>query len=536
MFGEELVQAFREFKEIWDPDWKMNAGKVVRPYRRDENLRYGEHYEPLQWPTYFKYPSDNGSFPYAVERCVGVGKCRRHEQGTMCPSYMVTREEKHSTRGRARLLWEMLNSDALRKNGWRDDSVKDALDLCLACKGCKADCPLNVDMATYKAEFLSHYYKHRLRPIHAYAFGLIHLWARLAQLSPRLVNFVNRAPITSSLAKKLIGVAPQRKMPEFATQSFKAWFRKNRGDFVGRARSEPARRGEGAPEKSGRVILWPDTFNNFFHPETAKAAVEVLEDAGFHVTIPNVDLCCGRPLYDYGMLDTAKRWLSQILHELKDEIEAGTPVIGLEPSCTAVFRDELIELFPQNEDARRLCKQTFTLAEFLHGRAPQYQLPKLQRTAVVHGHCHEKAVLNFDCEKELLKEMGLELKCPDTGCCGMAGAFGFEKEHLDVSLACGERVLLPAIRDASRDTLIIADGFSCREQVRQMCDRVPLHFAEVMKMAVDEGPQGPSGNFPEQKYITRPAPALSAIKVIVTVALSLGLAAVAGIFKTRRTK
>ena len=226
MFGDELMQTFREFKEIWDPDWKMNPGKIVRPYRRNENLRYGEHYDPPQWKTYFKYPSDKGSFSYAMERCVGVGKCRRHENGTMCPSYMVTREEKHSTRGRARLLWEMLNNDALQNNGWRDESVKDALDLCLACKGCKTDCPMNVDMATYKAEFLSHYYKHRLRPLHAYAFGLIHVWARLAQVPPRLVNFVNHAPITSHFLKKLIGVARRRKLPTFATENFKAWFRR----------------------------------------------------------------------------------------------------------------------------------------------------------------------------------------------------------------------------------------------------------------------------------------------------------------------
>src|SRR5881227_205001 len=226
MFGEELVQAFREFKDVWDPDWKMNPGKIVQPFRRDENLRYGEHYHPPQWQTYFKYPNDRGSFSYAMERCVGVGKCRQNEHGTMCPSYMVTREEKHSTRGRARLLWEMLNNDALRKKGWRDESVKEALDLCLACKGCKADCPMNVDMATYKGEFLSHYYKHRLRPIHAYAFGLIHLWAQLAQLSPRLVNFVNHAGITSGFVKKLIGVAPQRKMPMFASENFKTWFKR----------------------------------------------------------------------------------------------------------------------------------------------------------------------------------------------------------------------------------------------------------------------------------------------------------------------
>jgi FAD/FMN-containing dehydrogenase/Fe-S oxidoreductase len=468
MFGEELVQAFREFKTIWDPDWKMNPGKIVRPYRRDENLRYGEHYDPPQWPTHFKFPNDKGSFSYAIERCVGVGQCRRHENGTMCPSYMVTREEKDSTRGRARLLWEMLDGQVIGKRGWREEAVKDALDLCLACKGCKADCPVNVDMATYKAEFLSHYYSRRLRPIHAYAFGLIHVWSRFAQFAPSLVNFVNRAPFISDLVKAIIGVAPQRKMPPFAPENFKSWF------------AHRDARNRGKP----RVILWPDTFNNYFHPQTAKAAVEVLEHAGFEVVVPRADLCCGRPLYDYGMLQTAKRWLTQILTQLRDEIQMGTPMVGLEPSCIAVFRDELIELLPQHVDAERLSKQTFTLAEFLKEFAPAYRPPKLAREALVHGHCHHKSIMKFDRDEKLLHELGLNFKVVDSGCCGMAGAFGFEKDHYDVSIACGERVLLPEVRKASEDTLLIADGFSCREQISQTTNRHALHLAEVLQMAL----------------------------------------------------
>jgi Fe-S oxidoreductase len=422
---------------------------------------------------------------------VGVGKCRRENGGTMCPSYMVTREEKDSTRGRARLLWEMLESQVIGKNGWRDEHVKDALDLCLACKGCKSDCPVNVDMATYKAEFLSHYYKGRLRPVHAYAFGLIHVWSRLAQIAPSLVNFVNRAPYLSRLTKAIIAVAPQRQMPAFAPEPFKSW-------FVRRAIHNRGGR---------RVILWPDTFNNYFHPATAQAAVEVLEDAGFQVVIPQQDLCCGRPLYDYGMLDVARRGLLQILDSLGDEIEAGTPMIGLEPSCVAIFRDELMQMFPENGNAQRLSKQTFTLGEFLIKKAPGYQVPKLARKALLHGHCHQKAIVKTVCEEELLKKVGVDFYQPASGCCGMAGAFGFEKEHYDISIACGERVLLPEVRKASKDTLIIADGFSCREQVRQTTNRVPLHTAQVLKIALDEGPRGPAGNFPERKYLT-PEPAI----------------------------
>ena len=519
MFGDELVQAFAEFKQIWDPDWKMNPGKVVKPFRRDQNLRYGENYDPPQLRSHFKFPDDKGSFSYAIERCVGVGECRRHENGTMCPSYMATREEMHSTRGRARLLWEMLNGSLTAKNGWRDNHVHEALDLCLACKGCKTDCPVNVDMATYKAEFLSHYYEGRIRPVHAYAFGLIHIWARLAQLAPSLVNLINRAPVISDAVKRFIGIAPQRQMPAFAGESFKTWFKR-------RASPNHSRQ---------RVILWPDTFNNFFHPQTAKAAVEVLENAGFQVVVPEFDLCCGRPLYDYGMLDTAKRWLRQILRALKSEIEAGTPLVGLEPSCTAVFRDELVGLFPQNQDARRLSKQTFTLAEFL-SQDPAYQMPKLERRVLAHGHCHDKAVLDFDCEKGLLKRMGVQLDCPDSGCCGMAGGFGFEKEHFDVSIACGERVLLPCVRNASKDEVILADGFSCREQIRQTTDRHALHFAQVVQMALRHGVRGPVGNYPEQPFVRREARMASMAKTLALLVAATAGFVYAGFLGMRRVR
>ena len=484
MFGPELVEAFREFKSIWDPEWKMNPGKIVEPYHRDQNLRYGTEYAPAQPPTHFQFPRDHGSFSFALERCVGVGKCRREEHGTMCPSYMVTREEKHSTRGRSRLLWELLQGEIIGRNGWRDKSVHEALNLCLACKGCKSDCPVHVDMATYKAEFLSHYYDGRLRPMPAYAMGLIYWWARLASLFPGVVNFFTQTEPFAGLFKRLGGIAPQRKIPKFAKETFREWF----------ARRPVTNHGK------PRVILWPDTFNNFFFPETAKAAVGVLEGAGFQVTIPPRMLCCGRPLYDWGMLDLAKRQLGQILDTLSEEIQAGTPVVGLEPSCVAVFRDELKGIFSNSEQADRLQKQTYTLSEFLVKHAPDYQVPKLQRLALLHGHCHHKAIMQLGCEETLLERMGIDLKVLDSGCCGMAGAFGFEAEKYDVSVACGERVLLPEVRSAPKDALIVADGFSCREQIEQLTDRRALHTAQVLEMAMRQGPQGPHGNFPEQHY------------------------------------
>lgn len=470
MYGPELVQAFRAFKGIWDPEWRMNPGKITEPYGQLRNLRTGAQYHPAELPTHFHYPDDTNRFSRAMMRCVGIGECRRTQEGTMCPSYRVTKEEEHSTRGRARLLYEMLMGDVV--DGWKDKRVKNALDLCLSCKGCKGDCPVNVDMATYKSEFLSHHYKGKLRPRSAYAFGMIYRWARLAALAPRVANFFTQTPGFARFSKWLTGADPRRKIPAFAKQTFKRWFFHSSRT---RVTEQP-------------VILWADTFNNHFFPETLKAAVEVLEAAGFRVVVPRALLCCGRPLYDYGFLDRAKQLLRRILDELREEIRNGVPVVGLEPSCVAVFRDELTNLFPADEDALRLKTQTFTLAEFLQKKAPQFRPPVLVQEAIVHGHCHQKAIMKMDAEKELFKKMKLDFTIVDSGCCGMAGSFGYEKgEHYKVSVQAGELVLLPAVRSASRNAIIIADGFSCREQILQQTDRKPLHTAEVIQLALRKG-------------------------------------------------
>ncbi|HEU5348156.1 MAG TPA: FAD-binding and (Fe-S)-binding domain-containing protein [Ktedonobacterales bacterium] len=483
VFGQELVQGFGEFKAIWDPDNKMNPGKVVAPYRIDENLRLGSDYRPAQPKTHFRFQEDDGSLATATLRCVGVGLCRRHEGGTMCPSYMVTREEMHSTRGRAHLLFEMLQGDVLN-DGWRNESVREALDLCLACKGCKGDCPVNVDMATYKAEFLSHYYEGRLRPRSAYSMGLIHWWARVAALAPALANTLTHAPGISRVARAVAGVSQQRSMPAFAPQTFKSWWR-----------HRPTHSDTAATQ---RVLLWPDTFNNHFHPETAAAAVEVLEAAGFAVDVPRGSLCCGRPLYDFGMLDTAKRLLRQILDALAPELASGTPIVVLEPSCAAVFRDELINLFPDDKNAHRLKAQTYLLSEFLEQFAPDFQTPVLPHKAVMQGHCHQKALMGMHTEEAVLRKHVAACETLDSGCCGMAGAFGFEADHYDVSIACGERVLLPTVRNAPKDTLIVADGFSCREQIEQTTDRRALHLAEVLQMGLHEQAGAEPTAYPER--------------------------------------
>ena len=466
MFGPELMRAFREFKSAWDPAWKMNPGKLIEPYKIDENLRLGAAYAPWEPETHFHFAADHGSLAEATLRCVGVGKCRHEEGGVMCPSYRATREEEHSTRGRAHLLWEMTQGDLIR-DGWQSEEVKRSLDLCLACKGCKSECPVGVDVATYKAEFLSHYHEGRLRPLNAYAFGNIDLWARLASNVAGLVNLTTQLPFLREIAKLAAGIPLERSIPALAPQTFKSWFRR-RGTSV----------------QGPSVLLWPDTFNNYFLPATAKAAVEVLEGAGFHVTVPRANLCCGRPLYDFGMLDRAERLLSQILDELSPVIEAGVPVVGLEPSCVAVFRDELLNLFPNDERAQALSKQTFLLSEFLEMHAARLSFPRLERRALLHGHCHHKSIMRMTAEESVLKRLGVEFRSPAPGCCGMAGSFGFERDKYDVSKAIGEMELLPAVRKAPPDWLIIADGFSCREQIAQGSDRHALHLSEVMQMAL----------------------------------------------------
>ncbi len=469
MFGPELIQGFREFKLIWDPDWKMNPGKMIDAYKATDNLRLGPSYDPKPIKTHFKFPGDDeGSFNRAILRCVGVGKCRKNENGTMCPSYMVTKEEEDSTRGRARLLFEMLQGNIIGKNGWKDNAVKKALDLCLACKACKKECPMNVDMATYKAEFLSHYYKGRLRPRSAYAFGLIYWWSRAASYMPRVANFFAQRSPFSNLLKWVVGTSPKRTIPAFSHETFKSWFFK-------RGASE---------KKQKKVILWADTFNNHFHPQHAKDAVEALEYLGFEVCVPKASLCCGRPLYDYGMLTLAKKMLKQIMEELKHEILDGTPIIGLEPSCISVFRDELTNLFPSDINAKRLKNQTFMLSEFLYHNLKDYKFKPLHKKALIQGHCHHKSVIHFEYEQEILKRLGLDFQILDAGCCGMAGSFGFEKDHYDISLKAAERVLLPAIRNAPPETLIIANGFSCKEQIEQATGRKVLHFSQVLKMAL----------------------------------------------------
>jgi FAD/FMN-containing dehydrogenase/Fe-S oxidoreductase len=464
MYGPELMAAQREFRAIWDPRQRMNPGKVLDPYPITGNLRVGPSYRPPEIAGLFAYPEDEGSFTKATLRCVGVGKCRRRDTkgGVMCPSYLGTGEEKHSTRGRARLLFEMLRGDALTK-GFAEEAVEEALDLCLACKGCKHDCPVEVDMASYKGDFRARHYAGKWRPRAAYGMGQIQRWARVAAYAPWLANFATRAPGLSLLTKWIGGIAPERTMPRFASQTFRAWHRKNARHTGGR-----------------RVVLWPDTFNDHFRPETAIAATRLLEGLGFDVRLPAEPLCCGRPLYDWGWIEQAKGLWRTTLNAMRDEIADGVPVIGLEPACTSAFRDELPNLFPGDPQAIALSKQTRFLSEFLNDQGIKLPIPETRAPVLVQYHCHQHAVLDKTVETKLLKSLSVPVDILDKGCCGMAGAFGFEANKYALSRTIAQRGILPIIGRAASNTVVLANGFSCREQIEQLSGRRTLHLAEYL--------------------------------------------------------
>ncbi|MBB4930367.1 FAD/FMN-containing dehydrogenase/Fe-S oxidoreductase [Lipingzhangella halophila] len=467
MYSEGVLKAFSTFKSIWDPRNMMNPGVIVDPAPIDADLRVATVTSAP--PTLLSYPEDQGDFARAMRRCMGVGKCRRHEgPGVMCPSYMVTEDEKHSTRGRARMLFEMINGEVIT-DGWRSEEVRDSLDLCLSCKGCRSDCPVNVDMAAYKAEFLHHHYEGRVRPAAHYSMGWLPVWARLATLAPAEVNRVSGARGLASLLKRAGGIAQERTIPEFARTTFTRWFR---------------RRGPSAGER-GTVLLWPDTFDNYLTPRVPVAAVRVLEDAGFRVVVPKGQVCCGLTWMSTGQLGVARRVMRRTLRALAPYVAEGIPIVGLEPSCTAALRTDLVELLP-GEPSERVAESVYTLAGFLAAHAPDWSPPRVDARALSQVHCHQHAVIGFDADRALMERAGIDGEVLESGCCGLAGNFGFEDGHYDISKAVGERVLLPAVREADPDTLVLADGFSCRTQITQEAGRPAQHIAEVLASALDQ--------------------------------------------------
>ncbi|MFG3117261.1 FAD-binding and (Fe-S)-binding domain-containing protein [Streptomyces sp. NPDC048197] len=488
MYGPELVRLFGDFKDLWDPAAGLNPGMLVRPARLDDNLRFA----PLPRnpvPVAFGYPHDEGDFTAAVRRCVGVAKCRNAASAAgspdvMCPSFRATGEEQHSTRGRARLLHEMLAGEVIT-DGWRSPEVHDALDLCLSCKGCRSDCPVGVDMATYKAEFLHHHYAGRLRPAAHYALGRLPEWLHLAAPVAPAVNALARAPLAAALATRLAGLTPERPLPALATETFTRWWW-DRRRTAGTAGSAPV--GSGGPT----VILWPDTFTDHLAPQVGRAAVQVLEAAGLRPLLPPTaplrpglrvrrhrPLCCGLTYVSTGQLDRARRVMRRTVDTLSPLLRPGRPLVVLEPSCAAALRTDLPELLPDDPRAARLAAAVRTFAETLEQYAPTWRPPRLDRPVAGQTHCHQHAVLGDAADRRLRARAGLTGTLSG-GCCGLAGNFGYERGHYEVSVACAEEQLLPAVREAAPGTEILADGFSCRTQLQQLGDRQGRHLAEVL--------------------------------------------------------
>ena len=463
MYGPDMMEAFANFKAIWDPDNLMNPGNIIRPRKLDADLRFGPSYRPEPRETVFQFPDQGGDFRGAAIRCVGVGECRRMSGGTMCPSYRATKEEKHSTRGRARLFQEMLQGNPVR-DGWRAEPVREALDLCLSCKACKHECPVNVDMATYKAEFYHHYYQGRLRPPVHYAVGNIPLAARLGSYIPALANFA----AGQRWAKKLVGIHPERQVPRLAQRSF-------------RSRWSGTREG-----RMGRVILWTDTFNNYFSPQVLEATANVLAQTGYSVEIPKKHLCCGRPFYDFGMLSRARRHLHRLMDALAPLLEdENSFIVGTEPSCITVFRDELPGIFPDDPRAKRLSERSMMLGDFLT-RHTDYTPPDIEGRIMMHGHCHHKTVLGIQADADLIRRTGADVEVLDSGCCGMAGSFGYETEKYSHSVDIANQVLLPAIRGKAREDILVANGFSCRSQVADLAQADALTLPELLSRPLEE--------------------------------------------------
>ncbi|MBO1337621.1 FAD-binding and (Fe-S)-binding domain-containing protein [Streptomyces sp. VRA16 Mangrove soil] len=511
MYGPALVGLFERVKAVWDPADLLNPGILVRPARLDENLRFAPLPREPVGPVdiAFGYPHDNGDFSAAVRRCVGVAKCRVQEPssggGVMCPSFRATGgDETHSTRGRARLLHEMLAGEVIT-DGWRSQEVRDALDLCLSCKGCRSDCPVGVDMATYKAEFLHHHYAGRRRPAAHYTMGWLPRWLRLVERTRTagLVNSLTSVGVLAAAGKRVGGIARERRIPRVARQTFSAWWRAQLRRRVRERRFGP--RGQKI------AVLWPDTFTEHLAPEVGRAAVRVLEAAGVTALLPprtrftyrtedgapvavggNVldprrsRVCCGLTYLSTGQLDRAREVLKRTLDLMPSVVDADVPVIVLEPSCGAALRSDLPELLPDDPRARRLADRVVTFAEALERLAPDWAPPRLDRAAVGQTHCHQHAVLGDAADRRLRERAGLEGELSG-GCCGLAGNFGFEDGHYDVSVACAEESLLPAVRSAGDGDVVLADGFSCRTQLEQLAGRRGRHIAEVLAEGLDGG-------------------------------------------------
>ncbi|MFI9266666.1 FAD-binding and (Fe-S)-binding domain-containing protein [Streptomyces werraensis] len=499
MYGAETVALFERVKGVWDPDGLLNPGMLVRPAPLDADLRFSVlPREPVD--VAFGYPADAGDFSAAVRRCVGVAKCRTTSvsgSAVMCPSFRATGEEEHSTRGRARLLHEMLAGE-LVTDGWRSTEVRDALDLCLSCKGCRSDCPVGVDMATYKAEFLHHHYAGRRRPAAHYAMGWLPVWLSWAART-RTAGVANALASVRPLAraaKRMGGIAGEREIPSLATEPFSRWWRRRR---------------RSAEDDGPLVVLWPDTFTEHLSPSVGRAAVRVLEAAGMRVVLPPTlrprsggrvgdarsrsplslltarrgRVCCGLTYISTGQLDRARAVVRRTLDLLEPVLATDAPLVVLEPSCAAALRTDAPELVHDDPRAAQLASRVVTFAEALERYAPDWTPPAVNRPVTGQTHCHQHAVLGDGPDRRLREAAGLTGELAG-GCCGLAGNFGFERGHEDVSRACAEEQLLPSVREAPQDAVVQADGFSCRTQLEQLGGVRGRHLAEILAEALEE--------------------------------------------------
>lgn len=459
LFGEPIYGAFKELKAAFDPEGIMNPGKVVDAPAMDENLRYGDTYRVREPETVFPY-STEGGFARAVELCNGSGVCRKNLEGTMCPSFMVTREEEHSTRGRANALRAVLDG-RLPPEEMTSERMHEVMDLCISCKGCKAECPSNVDMARLKSEFLTLYHHEHGYSLRERMISRPDLAGRFGVATHSIANWLIRQTWFRAILENVAGIDRRRSLPPYASQTFESWFNKRE-----------------ARSSNKKVVLFHDTFTNYQEPEIGKAAVAVLEAAGFEVMLAN-RVCCGRPAMSKGMLDRARKLARQNVAALSGFARDGVPIVGLEPSCILSLRDEYPDLVP-GDDAKAVAERTVLLEE-LDGL--ELDFPEAPSNVLAHGHCHLKALVGMEPLTAFLKKISSEVTFVDSGCCGMAGSFGYESEHFDISLQMAERRLLPAVRESTAETVVVAPGTSCRHQIRDATGREVLHPAEMAARA-----------------------------------------------------
>jgi len=472
MYGEELMDAFRRFKGAWDPGLRMNPGKLIDAYRVDENLRFGPEYKTPSETSVLKFTTDAGGFGRATERCTGMGKCRA-QKGAMCPSYQATQKEIYSTRGRAHLLHEIMRGEIFSdgdSNGWDNTQVEDSLSHCLSCKACKTECPTQVDIAAYKAEFMHKHYSKKRRPLAHYVFGNIGTLLPTLSRFPKLGNLLFKSP-AKPVINHLLRLNKQAKLPQIAEQNFKQWAianaRRNDEHFIWFGQAD-------APT----TILWADSVNTHYRPHLLQTTIRVLQKSGFQVGVATAHFCCGRPLYEHGFLEKGKQQLNTILDSFYPTLPSHAKVVVLEPSCLSVFQDEMLKLFPEDTRSVDLSNRTMTVAQLLaeNSVAPKTRLAR----GIIHLHCHDKSSSIDSFDRQWMQKCFDTLQEPEQSCCGMAGTYGLQKNTRRIGLKLFNRSLKGSIDQSQSDTYIVTNGFSCNSQIQNETSRYSKHPVEII--------------------------------------------------------